>query len=386
MDPKNFTNSAAGKTIHTQSRYWAFVPNLLPPEMNWSLSLISGLAEAERALSRMVGLIDSFPFPRILDQPFMRSEAVISSRIEGTHASLVDVYAYEAAQLSFFESIDDVREVHNYVCAMQYGMERLQSLPLGLRFIRELHAKLMENVRGGKLTPGEFRQTQNWIGPVGSTLTNAAYVPPPVEEMHPCLGDLEKFIHAPSEIPPLIRIGLIHYQFEAIHPFLDGNGRVGRLLIVLLLYEWGLLSKPMLNLSAYIEKHRNEYYDLLLAVSQRSNWEDWLCFFLHGVKEQADYGTSHIQQLQALRLQYQSIAEHDRNSDRMSLVLDFLFTRPIFSINQLSKSLEIPFKTANDYVEKLVKINLLQETTGNARNRIFIARTILDMLQNSESR
>jgi Fic family protein len=386
MDPKNFTNSAAGKTIHTQSGYWAFVPNLLPPEMNWSLSLISELAEAERALSRMVGLIDSFPFPRILDQPFMRSEAVISSRIEGTHASLVDVYAYEAAQLSFFESIDDVREVHNYVCAMQYGMERLQSLPLSLRFIRELHAKLMENVRGEKLTPGEFRQTQNWIGPVGSTLTNAAYVPPPVEEMHQCLGDLEKFIHAPSEIPPLIRIGLIHYQFEAIHPFLDGNGRVGRLLIVLLLYEWGLLSKPMLNLSAYIEKHRNEYYDLLLAVSQRSNWEDWLCFFLHGVKEQADYGTSHIQQLQALRLQYQSIAEHDRNSDRMSLVLDFLFTRPIFSINQLSKSLEIPFKTANDYVEKLVKINLLQETTGNARNRIFIARTILDMLQNSESR
>ncbi|MHB8806019.1 MAG: Fic family protein [Anaerolineaceae bacterium] len=386
MDPKNFTDSAAGRTIHTQSGYWAFVPNLLPPEMNWSLSLISGLAEAERALSRMVGLIDSFPFPRILDQPFIRSEAVISSRIEGTHASLIDLYAYEARQLSFFESIDDVREVHNYVCAMQYGMERLQSLPLSLRFIRELHAKLMENVRGEKLTPGEFRQTQNWIGPVGSTLTNAAYVPPPVEEMHPCLGDLEKFIHAPSEIPPLIRIGLIHYQFEAIHPFLDGNGRVGRLLIVLLLYEWGLLSKPMLNLSAYIEKHRNEYYDLLLAVSQRSNWEDWLCFFLRGVKEQADYGTSHIQQLQTLRLQYQSIAEHDRNSDRMSLVLDFLFTRPIFSINQLSKSLEIPFKTANDYVEKLVKINLLQETTGNARNRIFIARTILDMLQNSGSR
>lgn len=386
MDPKNFTDSAAGKTIHTQSGYWAFVPNLLPPEMNWSLPLISELAEAERALSRMVGLIDSFPFPRILDQPFIRSEAVISSRIEGTHASLIDLYAYEARQLSFFESIDDVREVHNYVCAMQYGMERLQSLPLSLRFIRELHAKLMENVRGGKLTPGEFRQTQNWIGPVGSTLTNAAYVPPPVEEMHQCLSDLEKFIHAPSEIPLLIRIGLIHYQFEAIHPFLDGNGRVGRLLIVLLLYKWGLMSKPMLNLSAYIEKHRNEYYDLLLAVSQRSNWEDWLCFFLRGVKEQAEYGVSHIQQLQTLRLQYQSIAEHDRNSDRMSLVLDFLFTRPIFSINQLSKSLEIPFKTANDYVEKLVKLNLLQETTKNARNRIFIARTILDMLQNSESK
>jgi Fic family protein len=386
MDPKNFTDSAAGKTIHTQSGYWAFVPNLLPPEMNWSLPLISELAEAERALSRMVGLIDSFPFPRILDQSFIRSEAVISSRIEGTHASLIDLYAYEARQLPFFESIDDVREVHNYVCAMQYGMERLQSLPLSLRFIRELHAKLMENVRGGKLTPGEFRQTQNWIGPVGSTLTSAAYVPPPVEEMHQCLGDLEKFIHAPSEIPLLIRIGLIHYQFEAIHPFLDGNGRVGRLLIVLLLYKWGLMSKPMLNLSAYIEKHRNEYYDLLLAVSQKSNWEDWLCFFLRGVKEQAEYGVSHIQQLQTLRLQYQSIAEHDRNSDRMSLVLDFLFTRPIFSINQLSKSLEIPFKTANDYIEKLIKINLLQETTGNARNRIFIARTILVMLQISESR
>jgi Fic family protein len=386
MDPQDFTGSNAGKVIDCKKGYWAFIPNPLPPAINWSLHLISELTEAERALSRMSGLIDSFPFPKILEQPFIRSEAVISSRIEGTHASLIDIYAYEAKQLSFFESTDDVREVHNYVRAMQYGVERLQSLPLSLRFIRELHAKLMENVRGGKLTPGEFRRTQNWIGPAGSTLSNATYVPPPVEEMHQTLEDLEGFIYTSSEIPPLIRIGLIHYQFEAIHPFLDGNGRVGRLLISLLFYEWGLLSKPLLNLSTYIEKHRTDYYNLLLGISQKNRWEEWLCFFLRGIREQAEHGVFHIQQLQALRMQYQAIAEHDRNSERMALVLDFLFTRPIFSINQLSNILEIPFKTANDYVGKLVQLNLLQETTGKTRNRIFIAKTILDMLQNLESK
>ncbi|RJQ41708.1 MAG: Fic family protein [Anaerolineaceae bacterium] len=384
MDPRDFTSPTAGKTIRARTGYWAFLPNPLPPEIDWSLPLISALAETERALSRMAALIGEFPFPRLLIQPFMRSEAVISSRIEGTHASLVDVYTYEAAQLSFFKSIDDVREVHNYVCAMRYGLERLQSLPVSMRFIRELHAKLMENVRGGTLTPGEFRRTQNWIGPVGSTLSSAAYVPPPVEEMHQALGALEKFIHAHSEIPPLIRIGLIHYQFEAIHPFLDGNGRVGRLLIVLLLCEWGLLPQPLLNLSAYIEQHRKEYYDLLLAVSQKGSWESWLVFFLRGIQEQAQDGVIRMQQLQSLRMQYQSIADNDRNPARMALVLDFLFARPIFSINQVAENLDISFKTARDYIDKLMQIGVLREITGHTRNRIFQANEILKALQSLE--
>jgi Fic family protein len=205
-----------------------------------------------------------------------------------------------------------------------------------------------------------------------------------VEEMHQALGALEKFIHAHSEIPPLIRIGLIHYQFEAIHPFLDGNGRVGRLLIVLLLCEWGLLPQPLLNLSAYIEQHRKEYYDLLLAVSQKGSWESWLVFFLRGIQEQAQDGVIRMQQLQSLRMQYQSIADNDRNPARMALVLDFLFARPIFSINQVAENLDISFKTARDYIDKLMQIGVLREITGHTRNRIFQANEILKALQSLE--
>lgn len=192
MDPRDYHSSNAGKAVLTQTGYWAFIPNPLPPDIKWSSSLVTSLSEAERDLSRLATLISAFPFPRLLIQPFMRNEAVISSRIEGTHASLIDLYAYEIAQLSFFERTDDVREVFNYVRAMDYGLERLNSLPISLRLIRELHEKLMENVPGEMLTPGEFRRSQNWIGPVGSTLSTAPYVPPPVEEMHQALDALEK--------------------------------------------------------------------------------------------------------------------------------------------------------------------------------------------------
>lgn len=315
----------------------------------------------------------------------MRNEAVISSRIEGTHASLIDVYSYETAQLSFFERTDDVREVYNYVRAMDYGLERLDTLPISLRLMRELHGKLMEGVRGGALTPGEFRRSQNWIGPVGSTLATAPYVPPPVEEMHQALDALEKFIHSDTHVPPLIRAGLIHYQFEAIHPFLDGNGRVGRLLTVLLLCEWGLLAQPLLNLSVYIEHYRQEYYDLLLGVSQQGAWEAWLRFFLRGVSEQARESVFRLERLQDIRGKYQPIVEQDRNSLRMAAVIDLLFSRPVLSVRQVSEDLNIPYKTAQAYLSKLVAAGVLRETTGYARNRIFQADEILSAVQGSEA-
>ncbi|MGD0003090.1 MAG: Fic family protein [Anaerolineaceae bacterium] len=381
MDPKDYRSHAAGRTILTPTGFWAFVPNPLPPDIAWTLPLVSALAEAERDLSRLAVLAGTFPFPRLLIQPFIRNEAVISSRIEGTHASLVDLYTYETAQLSFFEQTDDVREVYNYVRATDYGLERLKTLPVSLHLIRELHSKLMEDVRGGTLTPGEFRRSQNWIGPVGSTPSSAPYVPPPVEEMYQTLDALEKFTHADTQIPPLARAGMIHYQFEAIHPFLDGNGRVGRLLIVLLLCEWGLLSQPLLNLSAYIEHYRQEYYDHLLAVSQRGAWETWLRFFLRGVSEQARDGVVRIERLQAIRIKYQAIVEADRNPERISAVVDFLFSRPIFSVRQVTDGLDIPFKTTQDYVEKLVQAGVLREITGYARNRIFQADEILKVVQ-----
>ena len=377
MDPKDYPSLEAGRAIRTQGGFWAFIPNPLPPDIVWSPPLVSQLAEAERDLGRLAALAGAFPFPRLLIQPFIRSEAVLSSRIEGTRASLEDLYAYETAQLSFLEQTDDVREVHNYVRATDYSLERLNTLPVSLRLIRELHAILLENVRGGALTPGEFRRSQNWVGPFGSTPLTAPYVSPPVDEMHAALDALEKFIHADPQIPPLLRAGLIHYQFEAIHPFLDGNGRVGRLLIVLLLREWDMLPQPLLNLSAYIERYRQEYYDLLLAVSQRGAWEPWLIFFLRGISEQSRDSISRMDRLQAIRLGYQAIVDADRNPERMAAVVDFLFTRPILSIRQAAKGLGIPFITARNYIIKLEKAGVLREITGYARNRIYQADEIL---------
>jgi len=381
MDPKLYLNQAAGRAILTPTGFWAFIPNPLPPDIYWTLPLVSALADAERDLSRLAAVASAFPFPRLLIQPFIRNEAVISSRIEGTHASLTDLYTFETAQLSFFETTNDVGEVYNYVRATDYGLERLKTLPVSLRLIREMHEKLMENVRGGTLTPGEFRRSQNWIGPIGSTPSNAPYVPPPVEEMQQALDALEKFIHAATQIPPLVRIAMIHYQFEAIHPFLDGNGRVGRLLIVLLMYEWGLLSQPTLNLSTYIEHYRQEYYDHLLAVSQKGDWETWLRFFLRGVSEQARDALVRMERLQAIREKYQSFVNKNRNSERMSAVVDFTFTRPILSVRQASDGLGIPFKTAGKYIEKLVQAGLLREITGYSRNRIFQADEIFKVVQ-----
>jgi len=296
----------------------------------------------------------------------------------------VDLYNYESAQLSFLEPTDDVREVHNYVLALDHGLDHLETLPVSLRLIREIHARLMEGVRGGHLTPGKFRKTQNWIGPAGSTIETAAYVPPPIDEMHNALNELEKFIHADMEIPTLARAGMIHYQFEAIHPFLDGNGRVGRLIIMLLFHEWNILSQPLLNLSAYFERHRQEYYDHLLAVSQRGKWEEWLRFFLRGISLQAQDSVFRMTSLQGIRTRYEALAQADHNSARMAAVVDFVFSRPILTIKQLENGLDMPYMAAKRYVEKLADAGVLQETTGYARNRVFQANEIFDALGNTE--
>jgi Fic family protein len=384
MNPNDFHSLKVGQVVLTPKGYYAFLPAPLPPNLDWSSVLVTALSEAERDLSRLATLADTFPFPRLLIQPFMRREAVLSSRIEGTRATLAELYTYESAQLSFLEPDSDVREVHNYVEALDYGLERLKTLPISLRLIRELHEKLMQGVRGGNLTPGEFRRTQNWIGPAGSTIMTASYVPPPVDEMNQALGDLEKFIHTGMDVPILVRAAMIHYQFEAIHPFLDGNGRVGRLLMALLLAEWNILSQPLLNLSVYFERYRQEYYDHLLAVSQHGNWEAWLRFFLRGVSAQSKDSLTRMEQLGSIRAKYQPLVEAEKNSERMAAVIDFLFGRPIFNAKQLAKSLEMPFKTSRQYIEKLVQAGILREITGYARNQIYRADEVfsaIDSLQ-----
>lgn len=384
MKPGDFRSTKAGKAIRTRNGYWAFIPAPLPPDLNWAPALLTALSDAERELAKLTTLAGNFPFPRLLIQPFIRREAVLSSRIEGTRASLTDLYNYESAQMSFLEPDDDVHEVHNYVLALDYGLERLQTLPVGQRLIRELHARLMDGVRGGQLTPGEFRKTQNWIGAAGSTIETATYVPPPVDEMKDALGAMERFIHANTELPALVRAGLIHYQFEAIHPFLDGNGRVGRLLIMLLLREWDVLSQPLLNLSAYFEHYRQEYYDHLLAVSQHGKWEEWLRFFLRGISVQAQDSIFRMSQLQGIRTRYEELAQADRNPQRMSAVVDFLFSRPILTLRQLETALDIPYMAAKRYVDKLAAAGVLKETTGYARNRVFMAHEVFKALENTK--
>jgi len=382
MKPADFHSSKAGKTIRTQNGYWAFIPAPLPPDLDWTPTLITALSDAERELARLTTLAGNFPFPRLLIQPFIRREAVLSSRIEGTRASLADLYNYESAQLSFLEPDNDVREVHNYALALDYGLERLETLPVSLRLIRELHAGLLKGVRGGQLTPGKFRRTQNWIGPAGSTIETAIYVPPPVDEMHDALNAMEKFIHADSDLPALVRAAMIHYQFEAIHPFLDGNGRVGRLLVMLLLRECNILPQPLLNLSAYFERYRQEYYDYLLSVSQRGKWEEWLRFFLRGVTSQAQDSVFRMTRLEGIRARYEELVIADRNSQRMTAVIDFIFARPILTLRQLEIALDMPYMAAKRYVDKLVEAGVLKETTGFARNRVFLAHEVFQALEN----
>jgi len=384
MKPEDFHSTKAGRAIRTQNGYWTFIPAPLPPDLDWTPTLIGALSDAERELARLTTLSGNFPFPRLLIQPFIRREAVLSSRIEGTRASLADLYNYESAQLSFLEPDNDVREVHNYVLALDYGLERLGTLPVSLRLIRELHAKLMEGVRGGQLTPGKFRRTQNWIGPAGSTIEIATYVPPPVDEMHDALNAMEKFIHADTDLPALVRAGMIHYQFESIHPFLDGNGRVGRLLVMLLLREWNVLPQPLLNLSAYFERYRQEYYDHLLAVSQRGKWEEWLRFFLRGITSQARDSVFRMTRLEGIRARYEELVVADRNPQRMSAVIDFMFSRPILTLRQLETALDIPYMAAKRYVDKLVEAGVLKETTGYTRNRVFMAHEVFQALEKSE--
>ena len=381
MDPKAFCASSPGQLRWAPGGYWAFEPNPLPPALFWTDEFVAVLSEADRALGELSGLGALLPTPHLLTRPFMRREAVLSSRIEGTRSSLSDLYAYEAEQSSSFDGLTDVREVHNYVRALEYGLERLETLPLSLRLIREVHAHLMDGVRGEHRTPGEFRRSQNWIDPPGATLSDATFVPPPVPEMHEALEALEKYLHMPSLLPPLVRLGLIHYQFEAIHPFLDGNGRVGRLLTTLLPCAWELLPIPLLYLSAFFEAHRHSYYDLLLAVSQRGAWEAWLSFFLRGVATQSRDAIARARLLQALQQAYRERFQSERATSRLLRVVDLLFARPILTTRQVEAALDVNFPTAQRYVNQLVEAGLLRETTGKARNRVYRADEVLRVIE-----
>ncbi|MHB8760081.1 MAG: Fic family protein, partial [Thiobacillus sp.] len=286
MNQKDFADKPSGRLVNAPQGYLAFVPNPLPPPVTFDMSLALALSRADAALSELSGLGGQLPNPHLLISPYIKREAVLSSRIEGTKASLSDLLIDEIEDGHAKPAgSDDIKEIRNYIHALEFGVQRLQTLPLSLRLIREIHAKLMEGVRGERATPGEFRRSQNWIGPAGSTPMTAAFVPPPVEELMTCLGDWENFLHLQDVIPDLVQCAMMHVQFETIHPFLDGNGRVGRLLITFFLMQRGRLSEPLLYLSAFIDAHKGDYYDLLQRVRTHGDWESWIRFFLQGVTE-----------------------------------------------------------------------------------------------------
>ncbi len=307
--------------------------------------------------------------------PFKRREALLSSRIEGTQASLSDLLLFEIDPTRS-RSDDDAREVLNYVRALDHGLAREASLPLSLRMLREMHGILLEDVRGEKRTPGEFRQAPNWIGPHGCTLDRARFVPPPPDEMQEALRGFESYLHEPSELPPLVRMALVHYQFEAIHPFNDGNGRIGRLLIALQLCRENLLPDPLLYLSAWFESHRQEYYDGLLAVSREGRWSEWISFFLRGVADQARDAIVRAGKLLALREEFRGRLQTARTSALALRLLDQLFELPGLTVPFAANLLDVTPRAAQQNVDKLVRAGILREVTGRKRGRIYLAEGI----------
>jgi Fic family protein len=372
----------SGAFIKQVSGYAAFVPNPLPPDppVQIDAEMAHLLSEADRSLGRLDGITSVLPNPDLFVGMYVRQEAVLSSQIEGTQSTLEDVLQFEIDAAG--ETIPkDVGEVVNYVRAMNYGLDRLEKLPLSLRLIREIHAELLRSLRGSNREPGEFRRTQNWIGPAGCNLMIATFVPPPVPEMNVAMGEFEKFLHFEGPMPALIHCGLAHAQFETIHPFLDGNGRVGRLLITFLLCHRQILHRPLLYLSLYLKSRRSQYYDRLMAIRMDGDWEGWLKFFLRGVAEVSQKATETARKILGLRESGRKIFLTHANSMLDQRLFDYLFEQPIFNVRMVQKQLDCSYVKANQLVLQLESNGLLKETTGWRRNRRYKFTPYLDLFE-----
>jgi Fic family protein len=369
-----------GQALLTPKGYWAFIPAPLPPEISYDPHLVLALSRADAALSELSGLGRHIINPHLLIASYVRKEAVLSSRIEGTRAGIAELFLDDLEKPNSASSSADLTEVQNYVAALEYGIDRLNSLPLSLRLVREIHGQLMVRVRGGNATPGEFRRSQNWIGPPGSTLANAPYVPPPADIMMDILANWEVFLQDRGNFPELIQCAILHEQFEAIHPFLDGNGRVGRLLITLFLIERGRLSQPLLYFSAYLEAHRQEYYDLLQRVRTLGDWNSWLYFFLGGVEETSMQAVRQAGALMDLR---EKLHHKIRSNPKAAVLIDPLFTNPYMTVSRAAELLHVSLPTARQNVKELEEVGILQEVTGRAWGKTYVAIQILKLIDNS---
>jgi Fic family protein len=368
----------AGRWIKTLAGYRAFHPNPLPPSIAWTPQLVRVLSQADRLLGRLAGEGRRLPNPHLLIRPFVCREAVYSSRIEGTQATLGELLAAEAGA-TLERSPEDLREVGNYVAALEHGLERLKALPLSLRLVRELHKKLMTGVRGDHATPGEFRRTQNWIGRPGCTLVDASYVPPPPDDLMELLGRWEDFLHDET-IPPLVHAALAHYQFEAIHPFIDGNGRVGRLLITLSLCARGVLPEPLLYLSAFFDATRNDYYEGLRGITERGDWTGWIEYFLNGVARQSEDALSRAERINQLLAGWRD--KFAGGGSRVPLqIIDLLGANPFLTPRETERRMGVAYNTVMRAVTVLEAGGVLTKVGDSKRDRVFCAQAILDILE-----
>ncbi len=371
-------NSAAGIWRTTLEGYKAFYPHRLPPEIEWSPALVTKLSAADQILGRLGGEARRLPNPHLFIRPFIKREAVYSSRIEGTQATLGDLLAVEAGA-NVKRSPDDLREVGNYVTALEHGLRRSAELPLSLRLVREMHEILMTGVRGEHATPGELRKTQNWIGTPGCTLREASFVPPPPDILNECLRDWENFIHT-SELPLLLIAALMHYQFEAIHPFLDGNGRIGRLLITLLLCERNALPGPFLYLSAFFEASRSHYYERLNAVSSQSDWSGWFDYFLNGVIRQCEDALSRAERINIILERWKADVRGSTPKATYNVV-ESLAANPYITPRGLEKELGVSFNTASKAIKVLEGKGIMTQVGHSKRDRVYRAEAVLKILE-----
>jgi len=370
--PQGSSNERAGRYIRQLTGYSAFVPALLPPNPPIDTTQFTKLlSDADRALGRLDGVATMLPNPDLFVAMYVKHEAVQSSQIEGTQSTLVDILEFEAGKGTDGE-LKDVEEVVNYVRAMNHGLARLrEGFPLSLRLIREIHEVLLEGVRGAHKARGEFRTTQNWLGPANCTLADADYIPPAPHDMKAALDNFEKFLHEREELPTLVHCALAHAQFETIHPFLDGNGRVGRLLITLLLCERGVLLQPLLYLSYYLKAHRAQYYDRLTAIRTEGDWESRTKFFLTGVYEVSQAATDTARQILELKELHRELVQSAPGGANALGLLEALFRTPVLSIKKAGEHLGCSFVTAGKRVQQLESLGILRETTGQQKNRMY---------------
>lgn len=375
MDPLDFT-SPSGTLVRTAKGNTAFFPAPLPPAIQIERDVVSLLSKADTALAELSAIGRYLPNPHLLIAPYIRREAVLSSRIEGTQTSLSELLLDEVDDATQ-EKNADVEEVRNHVRALEHGIELLKQLPLSLRLVRELHRDLMQGVRGANKTPGEFRAGQNIVGSKGQDELTAPYVPPPVDEMNAALSDWEKYLNADDGLPTLIQCALQHVQFESIHPFWDGNGRVGRLLITLFLISKGRLSQPLLYLSAFIDEHKQDYYDLLQRTRTRGEWNNWIRFFLTGVIEISSEAARQANDLVQLREDYR---QRMKSKAKALILIDYLLTNPYITVGRARKLLNVSQPTARSAIIALVDAGVLFERPGRSWGRVYVAQRILDAI------